>query len=103
MMKPYEGTEAYKAGFEDGKKPQWICTKYTLPPVPMCSAQELDGMTYYTSDPVLVCDKDGHITIASFGMADHGDSCWVGEFGDTLTGIVAWMNLPEAYEEEENE
>ena len=104
-MKPYEGTEAYKAGYEQGLKdgqPKWIPVTERLPELPMCSAVEVvvehDLFTYYTSDIVLVCLEDGTI---KFGQYEYEETSDQGSWNvDGLPqDVTAWMPLPEPHEE----
>ena len=77
----------------------WIPATESLPELPMCSAVEMDGVTHYTSDTVLVTTADGVIDMG-FMEADENE-----EFGWDVAGfrveVTAWMPLPDPWEGED--
>ena len=96
------GRILYQSGYQQGLKDEqqrWIPVDERLPEVPMCSAVEMDGVTHYISDPVLVTTADGEIAIATMEMPEDGPHGW--DVDGILVEVIAWMPLPPVYEGED--
>lgn len=91
--------DVLRIAIEAIKQTMWIPVTERLPKLPMCSAVEMDGVTHYFSDTVLVMTAYGVIDMG-FLEADENE-----EFGWDVSGfrveVTAWMPLPEPWEVDE--
>lgn len=92
------------------RRTEWVPVKDMLPDTHIEYYEPLDfeqagiGTTsYQISDPVLICDKDGHMFVATYEDDGYGRTYWNDDAGTSYPDVIAWMQLPPAYKEDDKE